>query len=162
MRDGLPVPGLCESLTTASPMAFFDGEVPLEWERAEKLAASQQEHMIESEYLRVLLRMLRLDASEYPWGRATDAFSRPVYQNVGAKNILLGQQGADDAAHQTAHSSAPHAGPSGGWLPFSEDERGTQALACLRQCAPLLRSTGMRPPWCKAVDAFQAEHCERT
>ena len=43
-----PVPGLCESLTTASPMAFFDGEVPLEWERAEKLAASQQEHMIES------------------------------------------------------------------------------------------------------------------
>ena len=43
-----PVPGLCESLTTASPMAFFNGEVPLEWERAEKLAASQQEHMIES------------------------------------------------------------------------------------------------------------------
>ena len=110
MRDGLPVPGLGESLTTASPMAFFDGEVPLEWERAEKLAASQQEHM----------------------------------------------------AHKAAHSSAPHAGPSGGWLPFSEDERGTQALACLRQCAPLLRSTGMRPPWCKAVDAFQAEHCERT
>ena len=83
-------------------------------------------------YMSTLLRMLQLNAEVYPWSKAAAAFARPVYQNVLAKSVLLGEQ------HVASR----------------EIEAGSMARlrTCVQQCKQLRRITGMRPPWCEAAD----------
>ena len=78
------------------------------------------------EYMRMLLRMLGLDETVYPW--AAVSFGQPVFAN----KVLSPRGGASSTGREE---------PSPRWLP-------AEAEACVRQCEPLTRISGMRPPWC--------------
>ena len=94
-------------------------------------------------YMRVLLRMLRLDTNAFPWQTAADAFSKPVYENTARKHALLSRRLA-------AVSSSQIFRPLPEWLP-ADMEAAARARACIQQCDRLLRITGMRPPWCSRL-----------
>ena len=93
--------------------------------------------------LRTLLRMLRLEESEYPWSKAADAFHRPVYQSgAEVKKLLHSEEGTEE-------------GPPP-WVPL-------EWRPCVQQCARLRRVTGALPPWCREADArVSLVECPRT
>ena len=107
------------------------------------------------EYVRTLLRLLSLDAAIYPWREASNALARPVYQNVASKRLLLGphehdtDRGARDGERAEDGRQHAAASPAAVWLPVGRSAR-EAVSTCMRQCARLTRTTGMRPPWCSS------------
>lgn len=92
-------------------------------------------------YLRTLMRMLSLPAAEYPWGKAS--FAQPVFANAAAKGLVPSRPAAPRGAEaQQAGSLEP------------------RLARCAQQCAPLLRVTGMLPPWCDAGGTGSASPSE--
>ena len=87
-------------------------------------------------YMAMLLRMLGLEPSLYPWHAVR--FGQPVFENRKAKDLLV-NVGSDQRGSTRRADSSEQVMPR--WLPAGLEK-------CVRQCESLVRIGGMLPPWC--------------